>query len=509
LKQPRRRGAAALLLTGLLLALPTVALAHQRLLSTEPARDGVATTVPRELRLSFYEPVELAFTSIALVGPDGAGVELGTPRLAADSATVLIVPVRGIMQAGEYTVQWATASRDGHPVRDAFTFTVAADAAGLPQEPAPVGGEHGAGVRAPGQPQAPAAHHLPVATDSYSAESPTYVLVRWANYIALMGVIGAVAFRALVLTTLRRRRVAGHESFMDFAARRAGQVGACFAGLILVAGLGRLYAQSLAMHGAEHVLSMDRLLLMLQRTVWGWGWLLQMAAGLLALLAFTLAARRDAAWIWSTAALAALLLAVTPALSGHAAAMAGTAGTVAIVMDTLHVLAAGGWLGTLLLVLLAGVPAAMRPGNDARGDDVAHLVRAFSPAAMLFAALLVATGLVAVYLHSGSLAALLGSQYGTLLLIKLGVFGLVLGAGAWNYLKVQPALGPDGATNRLRRSAGLELGAAALVLLVTAMLVATARPYEEDTAMEADAGVSDGVMGLLLSDQQREPISPH
>jgi copper resistance protein D len=331
-----------------------------------------------------------------------------------------------------------------------------------------------------------------VTEGSFSAESPAYVLVRWANYIALLGVLGAVAFRALVLPTLRRRRVPGHAAFIGSAAPRAARVGALFAGLSLAVGLGRLYAQSLAMHGAEYALATDRLLLMLQRTVWGWGWLLQMAAALLALLAFTLAARRVRgearnAGAWLVAAAAALLLALTPALSGHAAAMAGSAGTVAIVMDTLHVVAAGGWLGTLLLVLVAGVPAAMRPGNDTRGDDVAHLVRAFSPAAMLFAAILVGTGLVAVYLHSGSLSALIGSRYGVLLFIKLGVFGLVLGAGAWNYLKVQPALGTDGATLQLRRSAALELSAAALVLLLTAMLVATARPYE-DTAGRATNG---------------------
>jgi putative copper export protein/methionine-rich copper-binding protein CopC len=504
LKQVSSRGVAALLLTGLLLVLPTVALAHQRLLATDPARDSVATSVPRELRLRFYEPVELAFTSVALIGPDGVGVALGTPRLEADSATVIIVPVTGVIQAGEYTVQWATASRDGHPVRATFSFTVAPDAAGLPHT-TPAGGEYGASVRAPGQPQLPAEHHIPVAPHSYSAESLSYVLVRWANYIALMGVIGAVAFRVLVLTTLRRRRADGHEPLAGVAARKATQVGALFAGLLLIAGLGRLYAQSLAMHGPEHVLSMDRLLLMLLRTVWGWGWLLQMGAALLALLAFTLATRRDVAragGVWSVAVIAALLIAVTPALSGHAAAMAGKAGTVAIVMDTLHVLAAGGWLGTLLLVLLAGVPAALREGNHSRGDEVAHLVRAFSPAAMLFAALLVTSGVVAVYLHSGSLAALLGSRYGTLLLIKLGVFCLVLAAGAWNYLKIQPALGPDSATMRLKRSAGLELGAAVLVLLVTAMLVATARPNGTDAIMEASPGGAVGNSDQLVLDQR-------
>jgi putative copper export protein/methionine-rich copper-binding protein CopC len=485
------RGAlAAALLLGLVLLMPALAAAHQRLLGTEPARDSVVTTVPRELRLSFDEPVEVAFTRIDLAGPDGNAVALGTPRLHADSATVLVVPIEGRLQPGAYSVQWASSSRDGHPVRGEYGFTIADDAAGLEPLHEPHGGEYGAGVTAPGQADPPAAHHPPPSAAMFQADSPAYVLVRWANYIALLGVIGAVIFRLLVLGILQRRRFPGHGEVIRRAARRAAGAGLVFAGLALAAGLARLYAQSLAMHGPDFVLDTGRLTLMLQRTVWGWGWLLQAGAALLALVAFA-AARRG--WTddgrvhpaWGVAAIAAVALAVTPALSGHAAAMTGTIGTVAKVTDALHVLAAAGWLGSLLLLMIAGVPAALTGEPGRRCDDVAHLVRAFSPAALLFAGILVATGVVAVFIHSSSLEALLGSRYGMLLLLKLGAFALVLAIGAYNFLRVQPALGSDPATRRLQTSATAELAMAALVLLLTAVLVATARPYDEPVAAAA------------------------
>jgi hypothetical protein len=110
---------------------------------------------------------------------------------------------------------------------------------------------------------------------------------------------------------------------------------------------------------------------------------------------------------------------------------------------------------------------------------VGALVRSFSPTALGFAGVLVLTGVFATWLHGGSVGALLGSDYGRLLLLKLGAFALVLAAGAYNFRRVLPTLGEDATTAWLRRSARLELAAGAVVLLITAMLVATARPYEE------------------------------
>jgi putative copper export protein/methionine-rich copper-binding protein CopC len=495
------RGSAIATLFLLILAafLPLEAAAHQRLLRTEPARDAVVAEAPRELRLVFYEPVELALTRLELIGPDGAAVALGEARLAPDSATVLIVPIRGAPRAGDYGVRWSTASRDGHPVRGEYAFSIAAGAIGPVTPPAEgwVGGEHGAAVTAPGQADPPAAHHpAPGAPGAeFGAESAGYVAVRWATYLALLGVVGAVAFALLVVGYLQRRRHPDDLELIAASRRRAAAVGLGFVGLLALATVGRLYAQSLAMHGAEHVLDPERVGTLLRRTVWGWGWLIQAGAMLLAGVGFALARRGGPAG-WALAGLAALALAVTPALSGHAAAMTGTIGTLAIAADSLHVLAAGGWLGSLLVLLVAGIPVAMRMGPARRGPAVASLVHAFTPTALLFAGLLVLTGIFATVIHSSSLAALLGSRYGTLLLVKLGIFLLVFGTGAYNFLRVRPALGDEAAARRLRRSAGFELAVGAAVLLVTSMLVATARPYEEPadlaSASAAAPAANDG-----------------
>jgi copper transport protein len=489
-QRPGRRAVAALLLLAAQLLVPAVAVAHQRLLGTSPVQDSTVDAVPDEVRLVFYEPADVMLTTIRIVGPDGQLVGMGPLRSAPDSANVLIAPITGHLGPGEYQVRWTTASRDGHPVQGDFRFRIADDAVGIEMHAAHPEGEFGGRVTAPGQSAPAPVHHASSAgPGAFQADAPAYVAVRWVTYIGILGVIGTAVFRFLVLGYLRRRWSPEDGDWLHDAARRAAGLGMLFATVTLAAAVGRLYAQSIAMHGSEYALDADRLLMMVQRTVWGWGWLIQMAGGILGVVGFAVARRSpDNALAWSLAAFAALLLAVTPALSGHAAAMTGTAGALALATHTLHVLAAAGWLGSLLVLLLAGVPAAMAAGAERRGEYVARLVRAFSPTAFLFAGLLVASGLLAAFLHSSSLNALVGSRYGNLLFIKLGVFLMVFGTGAYNYLKVKPALGSDASTLRLRRSAGVELAIAAAVLMITAVLVATARPYEEEELVAAEDG---------------------
>jgi copper transport protein len=209
---------------------------------------------------------------------------------------------------------------------------------------------------------------------------------------------------------------------------------------------------------------------------------------LLAVVGFHLATR-DRRQGWLLALLGAAGLAIAPALSGHAVAAERVALTVTA--DALHVVGAGGWLGSLLMLLFAGVPVAMRMGGD-RDRIVAALVHAFSPAALGFAALLGVTGLFSAWQHLGTFGALFSSDYGSALLLKLGALVFVIGLGAYNQLRLKPSLGNRGATARLRRSAGLELAMAALVLLLTAVLVATPPPDEGFVAAVDSAETSPG-----------------
>lgn len=477
--RPRCRAAASVrLIAAMVTALvlwPAAAHAHLKLQSAQPAANDTVAAVPTELRLTFTQPVTLAFSQLTLIGPKGSEVALGDLATARGAPEVLLAPISGPLSAGVYTVRWQTAAGDAHPIRGEFAFTVTPGAAGLPAQ----------AVRAPtvvpfdGTPAGPAAAIERAPPAEFGAESPLYAAVRWLTFLGLLGVIGAVAFRAAVLALAGRGADAETTALLQRMARRAA-TGGLWAALLLVVALAlRLYAQWVALNGTGAAFDAAGLGVLLGGTVWGWGWWLQAVGTVLALAGLWFASRGAAgATAWSTAAVGAVLLAFTPALSGHAAA----AGSFAVMLDGLHVLGAGGWLGSLLFVVAAGMPLALRQRSGERGILVARLINAFSPTALVFAALVVGTGSFSAWLHMGGVSPLWQTGYGRTLLLKLGVLSVVFATGAYNWLRVKPALGTEQAALHLRRSAALELTAGVIVLAVTAVLVATPPPAEMQMA---------------------------
>ncbi len=463
----------------LLVAAASTAYAHLGLRHATPASGARLTQVPREIRLAFSQDVESKVARIRLLDADRMPVALSEVGNVPDSASVIRAAITGTLAAGTYAVEWQVLGKDGHPVRGKFSFTIVSGATGLADvpSPAPVGGEPAAGATVPGQEPMPAAHHNPESmpeSAGFGAGSPAYVAIRWLQFIGLLILIGVVAFHLAVLGLLRR--AAPDAAVIPLMRARAATVGFWAAiGLVITAAL-RLYAQSYAMHEGAEALGTGLMLPMLTQTVWGWGWILQVVSAVLAIVGFHLARRGRAAG-WTIAVVSGLALAVTPALSGHAAS-APTLTPLAILADTLHLIGAGGWLGSLLIVLIVGIPVAMRSAEGERGPIVARLVNAFSPTALMFAGFVAMTGAFAAWLHIGFSSALWQSDYGKLLLLKLGILSIVAGTGAYNWKRVKPTLGDERGAQRIRRSATVEVAVGALVLIVTAILVATPPPMD-------------------------------
>ena len=480
---------AALLALILVLFIPGLALAHLGLAGSTPAKGAHLAAAPRELRLSFTEAVEASVARLRLLGANGGEVATSGVRSLPDSGQVIIANITGALEAGTYTVEWQVIGKDGHPVRGTIPFVIAPGATGL----------SAAAVTAPVA-DTTTQHHDPTsmpAGEGFDAESPGYVIVRWLGFTALLTAIGAVAFAFVVLGLLRRTEP--DTDTVPLMRTRAAAVGLWASVALLAVALMRLMAQSFAMHGPGQAFSASFVGSMLTNTVWGWGWMLQLVASIVAIGAFYMAARGKSAG-WALAAVACVALAVTPALSGHAASAPRLTG-VAIASDTLHVIGAAGWLGSLLLLLAVGIPVAMQRGEGQRGATVARLVNAFSPTALAFAGLAVLTGVFSGWLHIGLSSALWESDYGRTLLIKLAILSVVIATGAYNWLKVKPALGDDLGAQRIRRSATVEVAVGVLVLIVTAVLVATPPPMEEmmsggDMSMDADSGGMAGMAGM-------------
>lgn len=187
------------------------------------------------------------------------------------------------------------------------------------------------------------------------------------------------------------------------------------------------------------------------------GHLIALRLMLLALVGLAFAVRRD--WTTRLAALAAGIAVALQAAHLHALAMQ-PGPSLLLASETLHMLAAAAWLGSLpaLLILVARAPPSL----------AAIVARRFSPLGIAAVLALAASAAMQAATLLGGWAALFGTTYGRLCLAKLTLFGALLALAARNRLHTVPRLAAGEATSRaaLMRSIAVAtlLGAAVLVL---------------------------------------------
>ena len=104
------------------------------------------------------------------------------------------------------------------------------------------------------------------------------------------------------------------------------------------------------------------------------------------------------------------------------------------------------------------------------------MVNRFSPMALSMGGVVVAFGVLTAWLHLPTVASLWETPYGRTLIIKLVFVATVFALGAFNWRRQRPTLGKESAAISIRRSATLELSVAAVVLIVTSILVSLPSP---------------------------------
>jgi putative copper resistance protein D len=202
----------------------------------------------------------------------------------------------------------------------------------------------------------------------------------------------------------------------------------------------------------------------------------RLAITLLILLVSRIARPSRTVW-FALAGLGAAVLA-SFAWSGHGAVEEGAAGLVHAVADVIHLLAAGVWLGALaVLAILLCTPS--REDDQVAVDALHKGLAGFSGIGTAVVAALVLTGLINSWFLVGPTHVfdILGSAYGLLLLVKLGIFGGTLVLAGLNRFVLTPALSTalaegstEGAIHALRRSVLIESAAAlAVIALVSAL----------------------------------------
>ena len=316
---------------------------------------------------------------------------------------------------------------------------------------------------------------------------------------ALLSLFGTLLFQVTIAPRVLGRSPA--ETAASVRRRLLGltrfSVAACLLGL-----LGWLAMQSADMADAGSVLAAVRAIpTVLAQT--DYGRLVALQILVLLMVAVAVGWRDGAGRQRVALGLAALALALQ---AGHSHAASMYSGpSVLLVTGVVHLLGAGAWLGGLVPLLLVVQTAPAAAG--------ALAARWFSPLGKLCLVALTASALFQGWVLVAGIPGLVGTAYGWMVLVKLGLFGVLFAFAVVNRYRLAPALlrdDPAAAKRALVRSIavqtvfGLAIVAAASVLssLPPAMHEQPVWPFPQmftlDT-VEEDPEFRNEVLGAVLA----------
>lgn len=420
-------------------ALPGQASAHAVLEHTTPHQNAYVTAAPGSVRLDFNEPIEVSFGAVRVFDERGGRVDSGRVQLAGGTQASVVAALRSGLGRGIYTATYRVVSADGHPVSGGFAF--------------------GVGRQVTANRDTPKVADLLARSSAGPAVEGLYGAARGLHYAALLLLVGAVVFRLLVWPA---GTAAAWPGRLLVAAAVAGLLSS-LAGIALQGALGA----GLGLTGA---LSPDVLRGSVE-TRTGNAWLLRAAIWTLLVVFLALyrgfRARAEALALGlPTAALVATL-----PYAGHADTQAPR--SVLIPADVLHVLAAGAWLGGLVLLLVCFWPRRRDPVADGAAEATAR----FSAIALPAVVVLAAAGGAQAWFYLDSVGALVRTTYGWALVAKVLLLAGIVALAAGNRRRTaRLAAGAPAAAGGLRRSMAAEVGLAALALAATATVVRAAPP---------------------------------
>ncbi|HEX4191295.1 MAG TPA: copper resistance protein CopC [Marmoricola sp.] len=420
--------AAALALAGSLL-LVGPASAHASLLFTDPSDGAVVASAPSVARLTFDEPIGSVSGGVEVF--DAKGDVLKTSAHTQDDN--LLVDLPSGMKDGTYIIAWRVISADGHPVGGSLTFSV-------------------------GAPSAKVAAKTVVPEASPPVVRGILGIAQGATYLGVFGACGLVVFLVLLFP-----RASGLEQFRN----RLLDLGGWFAWLTLIAGfvllpftslyqrangLGAL-TDSVTWHDADRgSQAVSALLLALGTT-----------------LAVGLARRGASVKRWLTLGVVTLTL-LTLSLVGHTRSVKPM--WLLVASDLSHVTAGSIWFGGLL-----GLVIGLRRLSD-RPKVAADMLGRFSTLAGFLLATVAVTGTILAWRILGSWSNFFHTDYGYVLLVKIGSVSLIALVGAWNRYKLVPRVLADAgfadrrtASSMMTRTVRVEALLLVCVLGLTGFLV--------------------------------------
>jgi putative copper resistance protein D len=305
------------------------------------------------------------------------------------------------------------------------------------------------------------------------------IAARAVHFGATAILAGVLFFKLVIARPVLDKRSQAANSFTDSIDRIA------WYGLGVALLSGSIWAILLAANIADasiaKVFGDGTLLSLITETRFGHVWLIR--GGFAAIVVVVLVLRRGL----ELGGAAAFLMLGYLAFVGHAGARPGAVAYLQIIADMAHLLAAGFWLGALPGLALALQQAAR---GKIPADNIVEIISRFSLFGMVAVGALLITGIVNTWLLTDSILNLPNTTYGRLLLIKIGLFVVMVAFASVNRWYWSPRLPGAGAIAVVRRNALVELALGLLVICIVGALGTLPPPlhqhiHAEDSATEA------------------------
>jgi putative copper resistance protein D len=260
------------------------------------------------------------------------------------------------------------------------------------------------------------------------------IVIRAIHFAATAVVAGSLIFRAVVAEPALR------STQVETTVVRSQVLRVAPTGLIIaaVSGVIWLQLQAASMSGLPfgEAMTLGVLSTVLNETQFGL--VSEIRFVLAIILAACLAYDRLALLRWLALASALGFIAAI-AWTGHAGSTLGEIGNLHLVSDVLHLIAAAAWLGGLVSLALL-LSAARRHQGFAWASLARDAAQRFSTLGIVSVGALLVTGIVSAWILVGSFHALLVTEYGLLLMLKMVVFAIMLAFAAVNRIWLTPQL---------------------------------------------------------------------
>ncbi|MBC2122703.1 copper resistance CopC/CopD family protein [Listeria marthii] len=369
--------------------------AHAYLENSNPADQSHIKTAPEKVTLVFNEEIEADFPLIEVKNSSGKRVETGKTAVSKKNNHMVEASLPADLKADVYSVSWRVVSADGHAVTGLISFKL---------------GDTKATFQATEVP-------------SNSADLSISSVQKAILYIGFSLFIGMLLFG---LGLYPRK-----EPLTEKISARLKKVTWTALLFLGVAFLMQLFVQTSITTGVAISESFQpSQLAAFLTTKTGYIWISEFVVWFVLTIFVIIMFRKSKQSSWfalltETALIGYLIFA--KAQNGHAAASADK--IVSITADMLHMIAASVWVGGIL-VLLFVLP---------RTGKAREIWSRFAIVAIIAVASILVSGLLMAVMNIGQMANLFTTNYGKMLLFKIGLFLLMalLGLGHYIYLKIK------------------------------------------------------------------------